>query len=584
MRWVYVGRLTVAASIFVAAVFVWERAQSADTLVASLAFAVAMLFTAASAIHSETNRTARRTLGRNFFYLQTLFDLLLVTAVVHVTGGQNSQFAALYIVVIAYAALVLPSGGGLLIAALGNVLYFADVLYFTEVANGGHETFRDIGVWLQLVVFGLVALGSGQIGGRLREMGAGKEELVAALTQARLEATDILRNIRAGILTVDADGRLLYANPTAARLLSLPLDQRYGVAVLDELGTVAPELARALARTLREGIRITRAEGTIRTPGRTFPIGVTTTFPDEGGAGKPMSTATAIFQDISDTKRLESLHLRAERLEAVAELSASLAHEIKNPLAAIRSAIEQLSRRATADEDERTLGALIIRETDRLSRLLSEFLDFARVRVTRIERVDLNAIVRAVTNLVQSHPDTHGVIKVVGVPAADAIHIDGDDDLLHRATLNLVLNAVQAPARSEVRVEVGYLPADQLPSAAAFERGGAVLRVTDDGPGIPDEIRERLFDPFFTTKAGGSGLGLAVVHRAIEAHRGLVYVDSTASGTRFTVLLPLSQAGEPDGAKRAPIAEPITRPMSEPVSGMARAYRASNGTNTGEPT
>ena len=540
VRWVYVGRLTVAAAIFIAAVFVWQQQESNDTLIVSLGFATAMVFTVASAAYSEIYQ---KPLGRNFFYLQTLFDLLLVTAVVHVTGGQLSQFAALYIVVIAYSAIVLPSGGGLLIAALGNVLYFADVII------SGNETMRDVGVWLQLVVFGMVALGSGQIGGRLREARAGKDELVAQLTKARLEASDILRNIRSGILTIDAEGRLLYANPTAARLLGLPLEDRTGEPILEMLAGVSPELLRALTRTLREAIRITRAEGTIIGAVRTFPIGVTTTFADGDGGG-PASSATAIFQDISDQKRLESLHLRAERLEAVAELSASLAHEIRNPLASIRSAVEQLAETATANEDERTLGALIMRETDRLSRLLSEFLDFARVRATRFEPVNLNNVAQAVTNLIAAHPDTRGTIKVTCATPIDSVVVDADEDLLHRAVFNLALNAVQAPARDQVLVEVSRIERDSLPAEIAFEKGGVVVRVSDDGPGIPDEIRGRLFDPFFTTKPGGSGLGLSVVHRAIEAHRGLVFVDSGTGGTKISVLLPVHQSNPTNGDRQ----------------------------------
>ena len=128
--------------------------------------------------------------------------------------------------------------------------------------------------------------------------------------------------------------------------------------------------------------RVTRGEAAITVNGRTFPIGFTTTTMSADGTPGNMS-GTVIFQDISDNKRLEELRLRAERLEAVAELSASLAHEIKNPLASIRSAVEQLGSRARATEDERVLATLIVRESDRLSRLLSEFLDFARVRVTR---------------------------------------------------------------------------------------------------------------------------------------------------------------------------------------------------------
>jgi two-component system, NtrC family, sensor histidine kinase PilS len=121
------------------------------------------------------------------------------------------------------------------------------------------------------------------------------------------------------------------------------------------------------------------------------------------------------------------------------------------------------------------------------------------------------------------------------------VHLEGDQDLLHRAVFNLVLNAVQAaPADSQVLVEVTNGSFEPLPSGASFESGTVALRVSDAGPGIPNDIRERLFDPFFTTKPQGSGLGLAVVHRAIEAHRGLVFVDSGPRGTRFTVILPRS--------------------------------------------
>jgi two-component system sensor histidine kinase PilS (NtrC family) len=122
--------------------------------------------------------------------------------------------------------------------------------------------------------------------------------------------------------------------------------------------------------------------------------------------------------------------------------------------------------------------------------------------------------------------------------------VDGDEDLLHRVVFNLALNAVQAtPGGGQVTVEAAPLPVEQLPDASLFEHGAVAVRVTDDGPGIPEEIRERLFDPFTTTKPGGSGLGLSVVHRAVEAHRGLVLVDSAAHGTQFTVLLPRAAAG-----------------------------------------
>ncbi|MDQ3696913.1 MAG: ATP-binding protein, partial [Gemmatimonadota bacterium] len=279
---------------------------------------------------------------------------------------------------------------------------------------------------------------------------------------------------------------------------------------------------------------------TIATATRTFPIGLTTTTIEAGRDPSGVS-ATAIFQDITDNKRLETLRLRAERLEGVAELSASLAHEIKNPLASIRSAVEQLSRAPRATEDEQVLASLIVRESDRLARLLSEFLDFARVRVTRVERVNIGAIARAAASLAASHPDCRRGVQVTCVAPHDPLIVEGDEDLLHRAVFNIALNAVQAVREGgQVRIEVGKLSADQLPLVAPFASDAVTLRVTDDGPGIPPEIRDRVFDPFFTTKAGGTGLGLPIVHRAIDAHRGTVFVDSSAQGTYFTILLPQS--------------------------------------------
>jgi two-component system, NtrC family, sensor histidine kinase PilS len=535
LRWIYIGRLSLVSAILLAAVIVWNRADTdpGDLLIASLAFAVTALWTGGSLWYSEIYGQPPRP---TFSYLQTAYDLLLVTAVVHATGGTTSPFAALYILIIASASLLLPAGGGLLMAALGNVLYFADAVW------GGNAP-PTVGVWLQLTIFAVVALGSAYLSAKLQEAGAGKEELAAELTHVRLQASDILFNIRSGVITIDQGGHLLYANPMAGQLLGIDLEQLRGRSVLATIAATAPELARALERTVVERTRTTRGEGVVSTSARRFHIGVTTTYM-EGQGRHAFRTATAIFQDISDQKRIELLRLRAERLEGVAELSASLAHEIKNPLASIRSAVEQLSRLPKATEDEQTLSALVMRESDRLSRLLSEFLDFARVRVAKTDPVDIGRVARHAANLASAHPDRKdGVSVTCAVTEGVDVTVDGDEDLLHRAIFNLALNAVQAtPAGGEVRIEAMPADAEHVPSGIGYESRSAVaLRVSDTGPGIAVEIRDRLFDPFFTTKPGGSGLGLAVVHRAIEAHRGYVLVDSTPRGTRFTIVLPRSR-------------------------------------------
>jgi two-component system sensor histidine kinase PilS (NtrC family) len=527
VRWVYVGRVSVAAAIFIAAVLVWqdENTDTGKLLLASLSFASTLAVTGLSVVYSEFRRQPLRP---TCFYLQSVFDLLLVTTVVHVTGASTSMFAALYILVIATSSMVLPVGGGLLVAALGNVLYVADAFWSVDSS-------LTASVWLQLAVFATVALGSAWLNAMLREAGAGTE---AVLAHVRLQASDILHNIRSGVLTVDHQGRLLYANPMAQQLLGLELEGQVGRPVLERLRHGSPELVEAVERSMRERVRTTRAEGVITTPERRFPIGVTTTYTDGDGQNTDR-TATAIFQDISDQKRMETLRLRAERLEGVAELSASLAHEIKNPLASIRSACEQLSMGASTSADDKVLTNLVMRESDRLSRLLTEFLDFARVRVSRRTPIDLARVGAGAVNLALAHPDRPDGVSVQCSAEEGIWFVEGDDDLLHRAVFNLLLNAMQAsPAGGEVKLVVGPARPDQLDVGSTFTHGGVAVSVTDTGPGIPAEIRDRLFDPFFTTKIGGSGLGLAVVQRAIDAHRGLVFLDTGAGGTCFTIVLP----------------------------------------------
>jgi two-component system sensor histidine kinase PilS (NtrC family) len=252
---------------------------------------------------------------------------------------------------------------------------------------------------------------------------------------------------------------------------------------------------------------------------------------------------TAIFTDISDLKEVQELHARAERLESVAALSASLAHEIRNPLASIRSSVEQLARSRHADEDERFLAGLIVRESDRLSRLLSEFLDFARVRATQFVPIDLHSVITAVVRLIQAHPDCRPDAEIV-IEGGHTI-VEGDEDLLHRVIANLVLNAVQA-ARGpiEIAVSIAAVSAADIPHGTNLEHA-VRLQVRDNGPGIPADIRSRLFDPFVSGREGGSGLGLAIVQRAVEAHRGLVLVESgPGTGTTFTIFLPAKMLAE----------------------------------------
>ena len=236
--------------------------------------------------------------------------------------------------------------------------------------------------------------------------------------------------------------------------------------------------------------------------------------------------------------------MRNERLEAVATLSASLAHEIKNPLASIRSAVEQLTGTRLSTEDRALLERLVLSESDRLSRLLTEFLEYSALGMGRKERVDLQALVRGCILVAKQHPAFEDV-EVEASLDEGPVYVSGDADLLHRAVFNLVLNGAQS-AGPEGRVTVSL----RDESGRKRPRGTDIvapvrLAVGDSGAGIPEASRARIFDPFFTTKEGGSGLGLAVVHRAVEAHSGATFVlESVEGGAEFVIFLP----GAPEGA------------------------------------
>ncbi|HEU5262492.1 MAG TPA: ATP-binding protein [Gemmatimonadales bacterium] len=531
LRSVYVGRVCVAAAIYVAAVLKWAVAAPLDILVTSLLLVATVVVTIASYWHTHIRG---RSPGMTFLYGQALFDVALITSVVHMTGGPQSDLTPLYVPLIAVTAVLMPPASTVLITALVGIVYFADVFF-------GHPTAMTGEIFLQLSVFAAVAAVTAYFASRVSVMGAEREALAGELRQVRLEAADVLRNIPTGIVTVDQDGHVLYCNPAAEQILGFKERQWRGRSIMPEFAKMAPEFWAAITATARRGVRAMRVEARVRRPDRTFPIGVTTTTLDVEPGGVPR--VTAIFTDISDSKRLEELHLRAERLEAVAELSSSLAHEIKNPLASIRSSVEQLGRAKRVNDDEKFLTSLIVRESDRLSRLLSEFLDFSRVRVTECRPLDLNGVAAAAIRLVREHPDCpdDAVIDLVGGPTP----MEGDEDLLHRVVSNLVLNAVQAVGKgARVTVRTGRPAAHELPGGAGIENPVALV-VRDNGPGIPESLRARLFEPFVTGRTGGTGLGLAIVQRAVEAHRGLVLVDSASGqGTTFTVYFPAARRKE----------------------------------------
>ena len=402
LRWVYLGRMTLATGILVGMMVAWFSAPPEATRIAVLLFLATLGVTLASMWHTDVRGCPA---GRNFLYAQVILDAGMVTAVIHITsGGGDVVFAPLYILVITEGALLLPLPGGVLIGALSSILYFADQVW------GRPETLDLNTAGLQIGLFAVIALITGWLGDRVQRTWLALGEVQSELLRLRLDTGDILTNISTGVLTVVDGGRLGYLNRAGEQFLNMSLEQWRGAPILDVVEEVAPGLAEALRRSI-EGLRaVTRHTTSVKRPSGDLVLGISTTLLESREGEGP--SVTAIFQDITDLERIQALNRRNERLEAVAELSASLAHEIKNPLALIRSAVEQFDSPALPPKDRALLQRLVLAESDRLSRLLNDFLDFSVMRLTAKARVDFARVVRHAIALVKQHPDCETGVNI----------------------------------------------------------------------------------------------------------------------------------------------------------------------------
>jgi two-component system sensor histidine kinase PilS (NtrC family) len=280
---------------------------------------------------------------KGFIYAQVLFDTLFIAAIVHITTSTTgpSNFTALFIPVIAVSAVMLPMPGGLIIAGLAGLLYISDILWL-QPFDVTAASLLQVTAWL---------------GQRLRRTGAALGLAESELRQLRLDTSDILAAIDTGLVTVDPEGNLMYMNDAAQKILELRFEDWRGRSVIDALDRAAPQLGTSAARTASTRTALLEREQ------------------------EPW--VTAVIQDVTEARRIDDLIRRAERLQAIAELGASLAHEIKNPLASIRSSVEQLARNRVGADDRNTLSRLVMAESDRLSRLLVEFMEFSRLELRR---------------------------------------------------------------------------------------------------------------------------------------------------------------------------------------------------------
>lgn len=244
--------------------------------------------------------------------------------------------------------------------------------------------------------------------------------------------------------------------------------------------------------------------------------------------------ARQLEESIEELRLMEEQLVRAGRLRALGELTAGLAHEIKNPLASLKGAAEILSDEIKPDSPRRRMLDILTKELDRLAALLERFLSFARPRPSAIAEVAIDDFVEPVVSLVEAQARKSNVALQWLRSGPDAV-VRGDKEQLTTLLLNLVLNAIQAmPRGGTVRIETE--------KTTRGRRAWWMIRVGDEGPGVPSDMRDKIFDPFVTTKEGGTGLGLAIAARVVDAHEGMIELSERAGGgAEFRILLPARQ-------------------------------------------
>jgi len=346
-----------------------------------------------------------------------------------------------------------------------------------------------------------------------------------------------------GLLTTDLEGRVTSFNEEAERIAAMRRDEAIG----REMDQIIPGLTD-LIENAEERAAGARARMPYRNrEGEDLHLGIGSyVLRDAEGAPRGY---VVIFQDVSEVVQMEHELRRSERLAAVGQLSASIAHEIRNPLAAISGAI-QVMRDYIDDSagESKPLMEIVEREVDRLNLLITDFLQFARPGRSALECVPLCAAIGDVLEMFESTGPDRTRLQV-DLEEGLAVHADAGQ--LRQLLWNLVLNAAQAmpeggvlglAARSIVEPSAqGRISEDRLEGVE--KAVWAEIAVMDQGVGIPAEALDRVFDPFFTTKRGGSGLGLATVHRIVEDHGGSVRLESSSEdwSTIVRVRLPIAE-------------------------------------------
>lgn len=464
--------------------------------------------------------------------IQFLFDIVVVTWLVWITGNAISPYTALYIVIISVASLFVGPRGAM-ITSIGCVAAFNGcALVALGRASSGFtseaisNTIQFVG--LSDVSFLIVGLLAAKLAHRQTRSDLQLEAATRSLADLRALHERIVESIRSGVITTDLHGRIYTFNAAAEEITGYKPSEVRGHDASIFFGDMTRQIADSM-KAAAEGKVSPRFQADCLTPnGLALRLGFTIAplFAESGETSGMVIT----FQDLTGVRALEETSRRQDRMAAVGRMAASIAHEIRNPLAAMRGSIQMLRSEMAADTEQAQLMEIILRESDRLNKIVADYLNYARPRPAELKNVDLKTLVTDTFKLLRNSNELVDGHKLEeDLPARPAI-VSGDPEQLKQVCWNIARNALKA------------MPDGGTFKVALTEANDSRLRLsfTDNGCGMTPEQVEHLFEPF-TSTTGGTGLGLSIVYQIIRDHSGTINVRSRqGEGTTISIELPVS--------------------------------------------
>jgi two-component system sensor histidine kinase PilS (NtrC family) len=467
--------------------------------------------------------------------VQVACDALIASAIVYITGGVASYFSPLYALPIIAASMVLSWRGGLTVAVLSSVMLVGIVVTQYVAGNGALLQPARVAIFtVGLNVFGFLAVAglSGFLAERLRRTGVQLEEASTQLADLQAFNQHVIDSLTSGLATSDMEGRLLTFNRAAQAITALSAADVVGRRVIDML-----QLPQAFQNLFAPGALPSGTQrhefGFHRWDGRHIEVGMTSAplITPRGESGFLFT-----FQDVTELKKRDREARVQQRLAAVGEMAAGIAHEIRNPLASMAGSIQILRDELPLTPDQSQLMDIVLRESDRLNGTIRSFLSFAKPQRTAVAELDIRQILTDTARLLENSAevsDAHSV--VVDVPGEPVIY-RADEAQIRQIVWNLATNGLRAMptgGRLKLRVRAQSLDGRQAE---------VVLGVDDQGVGIAPEDLDGIFQPFRGGFANGTGLGLSIVHRIASDYGGEVRVASQqGKGTSVEVALPMEK-------------------------------------------